>query len=112
MTRHALLEHHHRQLSRRAWRDLQHFCGELEARGQLKRIDQPVAPALEITGLCRHALLNGGPALAGRIEERFQERFAALPPATRLLLLVAAAEPVGDPLLVWKASSRSAAPAA
>ena len=49
--------------------------------------------------------LNGGPALAGRIEERFQERFAALPPATRLLLLVAAAEPVGDPLLVWKAAA-------
>ena len=49
--------------------------------------------------------LNGGPALAGRIEERFQERFAELPPATRLLLLVAAAEPVGDPLLVWKAAA-------
>ena len=39
--------------------------------------------------------LNGGPALSGRIEERFQERLAELPPATRLLLLVAAAEPVG-----------------
>ena len=42
--------------------------------------------------------LNGGPALSGRIEERFQQRLAELPPATRLLLLVAAAEPVGDPL--------------
>ena len=49
--------------------------------------------------------LNGGPALPGRIEERFQERLAELPPATRLLLLVAAAEPVGDPLLVWKAAA-------
>ena len=49
--------------------------------------------------------LNGGPALAGRIEERFQEQLAELPPATRLLLLVAAAEPVGDPLLVWKAAA-------
>ena len=49
--------------------------------------------------------LDGGPALAGRIEERFQERLAELPPATRLLLLVAAAEPVGDPLLVWKAAA-------
>ena len=48
--------------------------------------------------------LDGAPALAGRIEERFQERLAELPPATRLLLLVAAAEPVGDPLLVWKAA--------
>ena len=49
--------------------------------------------------------LDGGPALSGRIEERFRERLAALPPATRLLLLVAAAEPVGDPLLVWKAAA-------
>ena len=62
--------------------------------------------------------LNGGPALSGRIEERFQQRLAALPPATRLLLLVAAAEPVGDPLLVWKAAAAlgidagAAAPAA
>jgi DNA-binding CsgD family transcriptional regulator len=38
-----------------------------------------------------------------QIEQRFQERLAALPPPTRLLLLVAAAEPVGDPLLVWRA---------
>ncbi len=49
--------------------------------------------------------LNGGPALPGRIEERFQERLAELPPPTRLLLLVAAAEPVGDPLLVWSAAA-------
>ena len=52
--------------------------------------------------------LNGGPgnlSPPARIEERFQERLAELPPATRLLLLVAAAEPVGDPLLVWKAAA-------
>jgi DNA-binding CsgD family transcriptional regulator len=60
--------------------------------------------------------LDGGPALSGRIEERFRERLAELPPATRLLLLVAAAEPVGDPLLLWKAAAelgidtRAAAP--
>ena len=29
-----------------------------------------------------------------------------LPPATRRLLLVAAAEPVGDPLVVWRAADR------
>jgi hypothetical protein len=46
--------------------------------------------------------LADGPALSGRIEESFRERLAPLPPATRLLLLVAAAEPVGDPLLVWR----------
>jgi DNA-binding CsgD family transcriptional regulator len=49
--------------------------------------------------------LDGDPALSGRIEESFRERLAPLPPATRLLLLVAAAEPVGDPLLVWKAAA-------
>ena len=49
--------------------------------------------------------LNGGPVLSGRIEERFQQRLAELPPVTRLLLLVAAAEPIGDPLLLWKAAA-------
>jgi DNA-binding CsgD family transcriptional regulator len=62
--------------------------------------------------------LEGGPTLPGRLEERFQERLAEVPPATRLLLLVAAAEPVGDPLLLWKAAAAleieagAAAPAA
>ena len=49
--------------------------------------------------------LADGPALSGRIEESFTERLAPLPPSTRLLLLVAAAEPVGDPLLVWSAAA-------
>ena len=62
--------------------------------------------------------LNGDPALAGQIEERYQQRLAELPLATRLLLLIAAAEPVGDPLLLWKAAAAlgvdagAAAPAA
>ena len=50
--------------------------------------------------------LGDGPALTARIEESFRERLAPLPPSTRLLLLVAAAEPVGDPLLVWRAAER------
>ncbi|MFL6296927.1 MAG: AAA family ATPase, partial [Actinomycetes bacterium] len=45
-------------------------------------------------------------ALSGRIEESFRRRLTPLPPATRLLLLVAAAEPVGDPLLMWRAAER------
>jgi DNA-binding CsgD family transcriptional regulator len=49
--------------------------------------------------------LDGGPALTGRIEERFRQRLEELPPATGLLLLVAAAEPVGDALLLWKAAA-------
>jgi DNA-binding CsgD family transcriptional regulator len=56
--------------------------------------------------------------LSGRIEQSFRERLAPLPPTTRLLLLVAAAEPVGDPVLVWRAAAElgigpdAAAPAA
>ena len=52
--------------------------------------------------------LDGGPDNSNppaRIEASFRERLAPLPPATLLLLLVAAAEPVGDPLLVWKAAA-------
>jgi DNA-binding CsgD family transcriptional regulator len=62
--------------------------------------------------------LSDGPALSGRIEQSFRERLAPLPPSTRLLLLVAAAEPVGDPVLVWRAAAElgigpgAAAPAA
>jgi tetratricopeptide (TPR) repeat protein len=44
--------------------------------------------------------------LTGRIEETFVRRLEALPEDTRLLLLVAAAEPVGDPGLLWRAAER------
>ena len=50
--------------------------------------------------------LSDAPALPGRIEQSFTERLATLPPSTRLLLLVAAAEPVGDPVLLWRAAGR------
>jgi DNA-binding CsgD family transcriptional regulator/tetratricopeptide (TPR) repeat protein len=49
--------------------------------------------------------LSDGLALSGRIEQSFTERLAPLPPPTRLLLLVAAAEPMGDPVLVWRAAA-------
>jgi DNA-binding CsgD family transcriptional regulator len=49
--------------------------------------------------------LPGARGLSGRIEDSFRRRLAALPAATRRLLLVAAAEPVGDPLLVWRAAA-------
>jgi DNA-binding CsgD family transcriptional regulator len=43
--------------------------------------------------------------LTGRIERGFAERLAQLPPATRLLLLLAAAEPLGDVGLLWRAAA-------
>ncbi|HEY2601125.1 MAG TPA: ATP-binding protein, partial [Thermoleophilaceae bacterium] len=45
-------------------------------------------------------------ALSVRIEDSFRRRLEALPEDARLLLLVAAAEPVGDPLLLWGAAER------
>jgi DNA-binding CsgD family transcriptional regulator/tetratricopeptide (TPR) repeat protein len=45
-------------------------------------------------------------ALPGRIEEGFVRRLASLPEDTRVLLLVAAAEPIGDPRLLWRAAER------
>jgi DNA-binding CsgD family transcriptional regulator len=42
--------------------------------------------------------------LAGRIEESFRRRLVRLPSPSRHLLLVAAAEPTGDPVLVWRAA--------
>jgi DNA-binding CsgD family transcriptional regulator len=48
--------------------------------------------------------LSAAHALPGRIEESFLRRLEAVPEDTRMLLLVAAAEPVGDPLLMWRAA--------
>ena len=47
-----------------------------------------------------------------RIEENYRRQFALFPAATQLLLLVAAAEPVGDPVLVWRAAGDLGVPAA
>jgi AAA ATPase domain len=44
--------------------------------------------------------------LSGRIEESFLRRLEELPPQARVLLLVAAAEPLGDPALMWRAATR------
>jgi DNA-binding CsgD family transcriptional regulator len=49
--------------------------------------------------------LLGAHALPGRIEESFLRRLDELPLQTQLLLLVAAAEPLGDPALMWRAAA-------
>jgi DNA-binding CsgD family transcriptional regulator len=48
--------------------------------------------------------LPGVVPLAGRIEESFRRRVDALPAETRQLLLLAAADATGDPVLVWRAA--------
>jgi DNA-binding CsgD family transcriptional regulator len=67
---------------------------------------------LELTRGLSPAQLAGGfglPAalsLPGRIEERFVARLETLPEDSRRLLLVAAAEPTGDPEPLWRAAHR------
>ncbi len=46
--------------------------------------------------------------LDGRIEESFGRQLAALPAQTRRLMQLAAADPSGDPVLVWRAAGRLA----
>ncbi|GAA3112438.1 LuxR family transcriptional regulator [Pseudonocardia yunnanensis] len=88
-----------------------------EARGNplaLLQLHRGLTPA-ELTG-------GFGPApataLPTRIETSFQRQLTPLPSPTRQLLLLAAAEPLGDPTLLWKAahylgiSPEAAAPAA
>src|SRR5580765_2624021 len=46
--------------------------------------------------------------LDGRIEESFRRQLEALPAQTRRLVQLAAADPSGDPVLVWRAAGRLA----
>ena len=50
--------------------------------------------------------LLDGEALPARIEDSFVRRLGSLPTETEQLLLIAAAEPVGDPALLWRAAAR------
>src|SRR4029077_10755 len=64
------------------------------------------SPAELAGGFELPALTPTARSLSARIEESFLQRFEALPADTQLLLLVAAAEPVGDPALLWRAAGR------
>jgi len=54
--------------------------------------------------------LPGAGSLTGRIEDSFRRRLDALPAQARRLLLLAAADPSGDPGLVWRAAGRLGLP--
>src|SRR6185436_2561816 len=57
--------------------------------------------------------LLGAQGLAGRIEESFARQFEALSDDAQRLVLLAAAEPLGDPVLLWHAAAKlGIAPAA
>jgi DNA-binding CsgD family transcriptional regulator len=76
-----------------------------ETRGNplaLLELPRGLTPAQLAGGL---GLVAAG-GLAGRIEESFARRLEDLRDDTRLLLLLAAADPVGDPLLLWRAAEK------
>src|SRR5258705_2878150 len=78
-----------------------------ETRGNplaLLELPRGVSPAELAGGFA----LPGAVPLSGQIEQSFRRRFDALPVATRRLLQLAAADPVGDPVLVWRAAERLA----
>ncbi len=54
--------------------------------------------------------LPGAAPLSGRIEESFRRQLDALPPEAGRLVQLAAAEPSGDPMLVWRAAGRLGIP--
>jgi DNA-binding CsgD family transcriptional regulator len=76
-----------------------------EARGNplaLLELPRALTPAQLAGGF---GLPHGTP-VAGRIEQSFLRRLESLPDDTRRLLLTAAAEPVGDATLLWRAADR------
>ena len=50
--------------------------------------------------------LPGAVPLSGTIEDSFVRRIATLPEDSRALLLLAAAEPTGDPVVIWRAAGQ------
>jgi DNA-binding CsgD family transcriptional regulator len=67
---------------------------------------------LALLELPRSMQLTGGsglteaPELTQRLEESFIRRFSVLPEDTRQLMVLASAEPIGDPFLLWRAAGR------
>lgn len=90
------------------------LTGPVDARVRDRMVAETQGNPLALTQLVRgltpeqmaggYGLPGTGP-LAGRMEEAFERRLAPLPSETRTLLLVAAAEPGRDPVLVWRAAT-------
>ncbi|MEU4097568.1 AAA family ATPase [Streptomyces sp. NPDC026673] len=72
---------------------------------------------LHLPSALTHSELAGGFWLPGRrptvncVERAFRRRFQSLPPDSRRLLLIAAAEPTGDVDLLWRAAGAQGIPA-
>jgi DNA-binding CsgD family transcriptional regulator/tetratricopeptide (TPR) repeat protein len=80
-----------------------------ETRGNplaLLELPRGVSPAQLAGGFGMPTAISDAGSLSRRIEESFLWRIETLPPDTQELLLVAAAEPVGDPALLWRAADQ------
>ena len=93
------------------------LTGPLDARVRDRVIAETHGNPLALLELPRGltpAQLTGGFGLSsavpldGRIEESFGRQLEALPAQTRRLVQLAAADPSGDPVLVWRAAGRLA----
>jgi DNA-binding CsgD family transcriptional regulator len=89
--------------------------GRLDIRIRDRIIAETRGNPLALLELPQHmsaAELAGGfelptaPDLSSRIQDQYVQRVKALPEATRRLILLAAADPVGDATLVWRAAHR------
>ena len=68
----------------------------------LVELSQRMSPAERAGGFAPPATSD----LPSRLEERYVRRVAGLPEATQRLILLAAAEPLGDAALLWRAAER------
>ena len=91
------------------------LTGPLDAQVRDRLVAETAGNPLALVELPRGltpAELAGGFALpdamplSGRIEESFRRRLELLPDDTRRLLQLAAADSVGDPVLLWRAAER------
>ena len=68
----------------------------------LMELSQRMSPSERAGGFAPLAARN----LPGRLEDRYLRRIVGLPDATQRLTLLAAAEPLGDAALLWRAAER------
>ena len=68
----------------------------------LMELSQRMSPSERAGGFAPPAASD----LPGRLEDRYLRRIVGLPDATQRLTLLAAAEPLGDAALLWRAAER------
>jgi DNA-binding CsgD family transcriptional regulator len=72
----------------------------------LVELPRGLSPAQLAGGFGLPAVISDPRSLSGRVEDSFLRRLETLRTDTQLLMLVAAAEPVGDPVVLWRAAEQ------